>query len=106
MPVKQHIHGKTPKSSCTKKSTKITPEQLEAIKEELKLLPELIRTHYTKWTNGTKDFKWECMEAQKLGKEILCSHRRGNNGYRCGPSSPVIKPGEGDTNGVPTPIPP
>ncbi|KAJ7813450.1 hypothetical protein B0H14DRAFT_2376860 [Mycena olivaceomarginata] len=65
-------HGKTPKvRRAPRTSAKITPEQLEAIRKELELLPGLIRTHYTKWTNGAKDFQLECMGAQKLGKDVL-----------------------------------
>lgn len=80
-------HGKTPEGRRSRATTKITPEQLEAINEELKLLPGLIRTHYTKWTDGAKDFQLECMGGQKLGKEILlhAATGAGKTGIAAGP---------------------
>jgi superfamily II DNA helicase RecQ len=87
MPSKPRHHGKTPKQRRTRAVTRLTPEQLEAIKEELKLLPGLIQTHYTKWTDGAKDFQLECMEGQKLGKEILlhAATGAGKTGIAAGP---------------------
>jgi hypothetical protein len=85
--VKRRTHGKAPRERRTRATTKITPAQLEAIKEELKLLPGLIRTHYTKWTDGAKDFQLECMGGQKLGKEILlhAATGAGKTGIAAGP---------------------
>jgi hypothetical protein len=83
----QRNHGKTPKQRRTRGATKITPEQMDAIQKELELLPDLIRTHYTKWTNGAKDFQLECMGAQKLGKEVLlhAATGAGKTGITAGP---------------------
>ncbi|KAJ7753252.1 P-loop containing nucleoside triphosphate hydrolase protein [Mycena metata] len=82
-------HGKTPNPTKrrTRGATKITPEQLEAIHKELELLPGLIRTHFTKWTNGAKPFQLECMGAQKLGKEVLlhAATGAGKTGIAAGP---------------------
>ncbi|KAJ6573646.1 hypothetical protein B0H10DRAFT_2237000 [Mycena sp. CBHHK59/15] len=41
-------------------SSKRTPAQLAAIGEELKLLPDLVKKHYTKWTDGASAFQLEC----------------------------------------------
>ncbi|KAJ7328982.1 P-loop containing nucleoside triphosphate hydrolase protein [Mycena albidolilacea] len=80
-------HGKSSKQRHTRGVTKITPEQMDAIWKELDLLPDLIRTHYTKWTNGAKDFQLECMGAQKLGKEVLlhAAMGAGKTGIAAGP---------------------
>ncbi|KAF7372275.1 ATP-dependent DNA helicase Q-like 3 [Mycena venus] len=85
--VKRRTNGKAPQERRTRAATKITPAQLEAIKEELKLLPGLIRTHYTKWIDGAKDFQLECMGGQKLGKEILLhtATGAGKTGIAAGP---------------------
>ncbi|KAJ7615158.1 P-loop containing nucleoside triphosphate hydrolase protein [Mycena polygramma] len=68
-------------------AAKITPEQLKAIEEELKLLPDLVKTNYTKWTNGAKDFQLQCIGAQKLGKDVLlhASTGAGKTGIAAGP---------------------
>ncbi|KAJ6601569.1 hypothetical protein B0H10DRAFT_2318631 [Mycena sp. CBHHK59/15] len=85
-PAQRH-HGKTPKPRRARLTSKITPEQLIAIKEELKLLPGLIKTHYGKWTNGAQEFQLECMEAQKLGKDVIlhASTGSGKTGIAAGP---------------------
>jgi ATP-dependent helicase YprA (DUF1998 family) len=87
-PPKIRKYGKTPKvRRAPRAAAKITPEQLEEIRKELELLPGLIRTHYTKWTNGAKDFQVECMGAQKLGKDVLlhASTGAGKTGIAAGP---------------------
>ncbi|KAF7352556.1 ATP-dependent DNA helicase Q-like 3 [Mycena venus] len=87
-PPKIRKYGKTPKvRRAPRAAAKITPEQLEEIRKELELLPGLIRTHYTKWTNGAKDFQLECMGAQKLGKDVLlhASTGAGKTGIAAGP---------------------
>jgi superfamily II DNA helicase RecQ len=84
---KRH-HGKTPKPPRRARLTsKITPEQLKAIRQELKLLPELIKIHNTKWTNGAQEFQLQCMEAQKLGKDVLvhAATGAGKTGIAAGP---------------------
>ncbi|KAJ7643852.1 P-loop containing nucleoside triphosphate hydrolase protein [Roridomyces roridus] len=81
-------HGKTPKGHpAPRVSAKITEEQLKAIDEELKLLPELIRTHFTKWTNGAKPFQIQCMNAQVLGQDTLlhAATGAGKTGIAAGP---------------------
>ncbi|KAJ7926662.1 P-loop containing nucleoside triphosphate hydrolase protein [Mycena leptocephala] len=62
-------------------------EQLEAIHEELKLLPGLIRINYTKWTDGGKPFQLQCMGAQKLGQDVLlhAATGAGKTGVAAGP---------------------
>jgi superfamily II DNA helicase RecQ len=84
---KPRYHGKAPKGRRTRAAKKTSAEQLKAIEEELKLLPGLIKTHYTKWTDGAKDFQLECMEGQKLGKEILlhAATGAGKTGIAAGP---------------------
>jgi ATP-dependent helicase YprA (DUF1998 family) len=87
-PLQIRKHGKTPKvRRAPRTGAKITPEQLETIRKELEVLPGLIRTHYTKWTNGAKDFQLECMGAQKLGKDVLvhASTGAGKTGIAAGP---------------------
>ncbi|KAJ7237511.1 P-loop containing nucleoside triphosphate hydrolase protein [Mycena rebaudengoi] len=82
-------HGRTPKTRHTRArgAAKITAEQLAAIENELKLLPDLIKTHYTKWTDGAKPFQLQCMRAQKLKKDVLlhASTGAGKTGIAAGP---------------------
>ncbi|KAJ6469073.1 P-loop containing nucleoside triphosphate hydrolase protein [Mycena vitilis] len=80
-------HGKTPKTRRARLTSKITPEQLAAIREELKLLPGLIKENYTKWTDGAQDFQLKCMGAQKLRQDILvfASTGAGKTGIAAGP---------------------
>ncbi|KAJ7679244.1 P-loop containing nucleoside triphosphate hydrolase protein [Mycena polygramma] len=80
-------HGRTPKTRRARLKSTISPEQLDAIRQELKLLPGLIKTHYTKWTDGAKAFQLECMGAQKLGKDILlhAATGAGKTGIAAGP---------------------
>ncbi|KAJ7934604.1 P-loop containing nucleoside triphosphate hydrolase protein [Mycena leptocephala] len=89
MPIpKTRRHGKTPKvRRAPRASAKITSEQLEAINKELESLPGLIRTHYTKWTDGAKPFQLECMRAQKLGQNVLvhAATGAGKTGIAAGP---------------------
>jgi superfamily II DNA helicase RecQ len=89
MPIpKTRRHGKTPKvRRAPRASAKITSEQLEAINKELESLPGLIRTHYTKWTDGAKPFQLECMHAQKLGQNVLlhAATSAGKTGIAAGP---------------------
>ncbi|KAJ6578931.1 P-loop containing nucleoside triphosphate hydrolase protein [Mycena sp. CBHHK59/15] len=68
-------------------SSKRTPAQLAAIGEELKLLPDLVKKHYTKWTDGASAFQLECMEAQALGQDILlhAATGAGKTGIAAGP---------------------
>ncbi|KAJ7450571.1 hypothetical protein FB451DRAFT_1186679 [Mycena latifolia] len=70
--------------------SKRTPTQLEAIRKELKLLPDLIKKHYTKW--GPKgatvtEFQLECMGGQALGQDILvhAATGAGKTGIAAGP---------------------
>jgi superfamily II DNA or RNA helicase len=83
-------HGRTPKTRHTRArgAAKITAEQLAAIENELKLLPDLIKTHYTKWTDGAKPFQLQCMRAQKLKKDVLlhASTGAGKTGIAAGPN--------------------
>ncbi|KAJ7170920.1 P-loop containing nucleoside triphosphate hydrolase protein [Mycena crocata] len=82
------IHGKTPSRQRTARpSAKITPAQLAAIEKELKTLPDLIRTHYTKWTTGASDFQLDCMNAQKLGIDVIlhAATGSGKTGIAAGP---------------------
>ncbi|KAJ7248081.1 P-loop containing nucleoside triphosphate hydrolase protein [Mycena rebaudengoi] len=69
-------------------AAKITAEQLAAIEDELKLLPDLIKTHYTKWTDGAKPFQLQCMRAQKLKKDVLLHAftGAGKTGIAAGPN--------------------
>ncbi|KAJ7036839.1 P-loop containing nucleoside triphosphate hydrolase protein [Mycena alexandri] len=80
-------HGKTPGTHRTRVKSKITPEQLNAIKQELKLLPGLIKTHYSKWNNGAQEFQIQCMEAQKLGQDVIlhAATGAGKTGIAAGP---------------------
>jgi superfamily II DNA helicase RecQ len=81
-------HGKTPKIRRAPRALpKITAEQLEAISKELETLPDLIRTHYTKWTDGGKPFQRECIAAQKLGKNVIlhAATGAGKTGIAAGP---------------------
>ncbi|KAJ7654570.1 P-loop containing nucleoside triphosphate hydrolase protein [Mycena polygramma] len=85
---KPRKHGKTSKvRRAPRASAKITAEQLEAINKELESLPGLIRTHYTKWTDGAQDFQLECMRAQKLGRDTLlhAATGSGKTGIAAGP---------------------
>ncbi|KAJ7084890.1 P-loop containing nucleoside triphosphate hydrolase protein [Mycena belliarum] len=60
---------------------------MKAIREELKLLPELIKANYKKWRDGPKKFQLECMEAQKLGQDVLlhAATGAGKTGIAAGP---------------------
>ncbi|KAJ6540929.1 P-loop containing nucleoside triphosphate hydrolase protein [Mycena vulgaris] len=80
-------HGKTPKTRRARLTSKVTAEQLDAIRQELKLLPNLIKLHYKKWTAGPQEFQLRCMEAQKLGKDVLlhASTGAGKTGIAAGP---------------------
>jgi superfamily II DNA helicase RecQ len=80
-------HGRTPKSRRPRLSAKITAEQIQAIEEELKSLPDLIKVHYTKWTDGAKEFQLQCMGAQKLGQDVIlhASTGAGKTGIAAGP---------------------
>ncbi|KAJ7916403.1 P-loop containing nucleoside triphosphate hydrolase protein [Mycena leptocephala] len=68
-------------------ASKRTPAQLAAIREELKLLPELVKKHYTKWHDGASAFQLECMGAQALGQDILvhAATGAGKTGIAAGP---------------------
>ncbi|KAJ7082951.1 P-loop containing nucleoside triphosphate hydrolase protein, partial [Mycena belliarum] len=88
MPPQGRTHGKAPKVlRAPKASAKITPAQIETIKKELELLPSLIRTHYIKWKDGAKAFQLQCMEAQKLGQDVLlhAATGAGKTGIAAGP---------------------
>ncbi|KAJ7482618.1 P-loop containing nucleoside triphosphate hydrolase protein, partial [Mycena latifolia] len=102
-PVERH-HGKTPKVRRARVTSKITPEQLEAIRQELKLLPGLIKTPYTKWTNGAQEFQLKCMEAQKLGKDVLlfAATGAGKTGIAAGPH--LLPSSEGKVTLVVSPL--
>ncbi|KAJ7125752.1 P-loop containing nucleoside triphosphate hydrolase protein [Mycena crocata] len=82
------VHGKSPSTRPPPRaSAKITPEQLEAIDKELETLPGLIRTHYTKWTAGARDFQLDCMKAQKRGTNVIlhAATGSGKTGIAAGP---------------------
>ncbi|KAJ6470300.1 P-loop containing nucleoside triphosphate hydrolase protein [Mycena vulgaris] len=69
-------------------ASKRTPAQLDAIRKELKLLPDLVKKHYTKWgPNGATPFQLECMEGQALGKDIIvhAATGAGKTGIAAGP---------------------
>ncbi|KAK7019991.1 ATP-dependent DNA helicase Q-like 3, partial [Favolaschia claudopus] len=70
-----------------RQTSKITPEQLSAIEQELKLLPNLIKTQFTKWTEGAKEFQLQCMRAQILRKDALvfAATGSGKTGIAAGP---------------------
>ncbi|KAJ7191550.1 P-loop containing nucleoside triphosphate hydrolase protein [Mycena pura] len=80
-------HGKTPKPRRTRLTSKVSPEDLETIREELKLLPSLIKQHFKKWTNGAQPFQLQCMEAQKLRRDVLllAATGSGKTGIAAGP---------------------
>ncbi|KAF8156295.1 P-loop containing nucleoside triphosphate hydrolase protein [Mycena galopus ATCC 62051] len=68
----QNLHLRFPhEDSIECRASKRARAQLAAICEELKLLPSLIKTNYTKWTEGAQLFQLQCMEAQKLRQDIL-----------------------------------
>ncbi|KAK7049040.1 hypothetical protein R3P38DRAFT_2505710 [Favolaschia claudopus] len=77
----------TPRTKRVDRALRQTPERLAALKTELELLPGLIRSHFTKWTNGAKDFQLRCMEGQVLGQEILlhAATGAGKTGIAAGP---------------------
>ncbi|KAJ7463672.1 hypothetical protein FB451DRAFT_1340978 [Mycena latifolia] len=64
-----------------------TEAQLAAIREELKLLPELVKKSYTKWTTGATKCQLECMEAQALGRDTVlhAATGAGKTGIAAGP---------------------
>jgi superfamily II DNA helicase RecQ len=57
------------------------------IREELKLLPELVKKNYTKWTNGATACQLECMGAQALGRDTIlhAATGAGKTGIAAGP---------------------
>ncbi|KAJ7273824.1 P-loop containing nucleoside triphosphate hydrolase protein [Mycena rebaudengoi] len=81
------IRAKPPRKILPVSSSKRTEEQWAAIREELKLLPELVKKHYTKWTDGPTDFQLECMESQVLGQDTVlhASTGAGKTGVAAGP---------------------
>ncbi|KAJ7288849.1 P-loop containing nucleoside triphosphate hydrolase protein [Mycena rebaudengoi] len=64
-----------------------TETQLAVIREELKLLPDLIKKNYTKWTNGATACQLECMGAQVLGHDTIlhAATGAGKTGIAAGP---------------------
>ncbi|KAJ7911261.1 P-loop containing nucleoside triphosphate hydrolase protein [Mycena leptocephala] len=68
-------------------ASKRTEAQLAAIREELKLLPGLVKKYYPKWTNGATAFQLECMEAQALGRDTIlyAATGAGKTGIAAGP---------------------
>ncbi|KAJ7330376.1 P-loop containing nucleoside triphosphate hydrolase protein [Mycena albidolilacea] len=66
MAPKPRKHRRPLKALCAPRvSAKITPEQLEAIKKELNLLPGLIRTNYTKWKDSAKAFQLQYWDSHR-----------------------------------------
>lgn len=81
-------HKKKPhKVALPASSSKRTPEQQKAIQQDLDLLPELIKTHYTSWKEGAKPFQLSCMRAQVLGQDVLlhAATGAGKTGIAAGP---------------------
>ncbi|KAJ7486592.1 P-loop containing nucleoside triphosphate hydrolase protein [Mycena latifolia] len=76
-----------PRKVLPASSSKRTEAQLAAIRKELKLLPELVKKAYTKWTNGATEFQLECMEGQVLGRDIVlhAATGAGKTGIAAGP---------------------
>ncbi|KAJ7264139.1 P-loop containing nucleoside triphosphate hydrolase protein [Mycena rebaudengoi] len=80
-------HRVRPRKKLPVSSSKRTEAQLAAIREELKLLPDLIKQKYTKWTHGATDFQLQCMGAQALGQDtVLHAYTgAGKTGIAAGP---------------------
>lgn len=55
----------------TRHKVKGAHAKLAALENELIKLPELIKTHFNKWTDGARDFQLSCMQAQVLTKDAL-----------------------------------
>ncbi|KAJ6609629.1 P-loop containing nucleoside triphosphate hydrolase protein [Mycena sp. CBHHK59/15] len=85
--IPERHHGKTPKPRRARLTSKVTPQDLKTIREELKLLPGLIKQHFKKWTNGAQAFQLQCMEAQILRKDVLlhAATGSGKTGIAAGP---------------------
>ncbi|KAF8968227.1 P-loop containing nucleoside triphosphate hydrolase protein [Flammula alnicola] len=66
---------------------KISATQLAEMEKELEHLPNLIKTHYKKWTDGAHDFQLSCMRAQVLQKDVLlhAATGAGKTGIAAGP---------------------
>jgi len=54
-----------------KQFSRLSDVQQEEIEKEIKLLPNLIKTHYTGWKDGARDFQLDAIEAQVLGEDVL-----------------------------------
>ena len=90
MPVgRRHIKRKTSLkvSPLGLRTDKAKVAELAARAEELRKLPDLIKTHFKTWTDGARDFQLESMEAQVLGKDVLihAATGSGKTGIAAGP---------------------
>ncbi|KAJ7487291.1 P-loop containing nucleoside triphosphate hydrolase protein, partial [Mycena galericulata] len=68
-------------------ASKRTDTELAAVREELKLLPELVKKTYLKWTNGATKCQLECMGAQVIGQDTVlhAATGAGKTGIAAGP---------------------
>ncbi|KAF8952569.1 P-loop containing nucleoside triphosphate hydrolase protein [Flammula alnicola] len=61
--------------------------KLAALEKELERLPNLIKTHFKKWSDGAREFQLSCMRAQVLKKDVLlhAATGAGKTGIAAGP---------------------
>ncbi|KAF8960172.1 hypothetical protein BDZ97DRAFT_1760966 [Flammula alnicola] len=61
--------------------------KLAALEKEFEQLPNLVKTHFKKWTNGAREFQLSCMRAQVLKKDTLlhAATGAGKTGIAAGP---------------------
>ncbi|KAJ7193305.1 P-loop containing nucleoside triphosphate hydrolase protein [Mycena pura] len=78
---------KSPRHRKVLPSSTRTAAQLVSVREELKLLPALVKKNYTKWTNGATACQLECMGSQVLGRDTIlhAATGAGKTGIAAGP---------------------